>query len=264
MIETVSGRYLSATIEEMPTAMANRQTTGGKLRYPATHPHDVASRIGDLQRASFALARELDTVHEQETASLARKLQAIDSQAAGIARRAARTIGNKRQLSIAVLNSIFEQGLTPAHPLDGEYRGELLTTTMSPALDAFSHLMSKLYLPWLGKRFDSATWTGDNVFTPSARIVGHLAWPLYFGYQPYHDGLVTGFTFNTFTGPGVQDPGVTALKLDYDNLENPAFMVRTVLDEVVQITHNYYLGKAFIWHPGGFKLAAFFSLRESS
>jgi hypothetical protein len=71
------------------------------------------------------------------------------------------------------------------------------------------------------------------------------------------------FDFTTYSGMGIQDPEVSTLKLDYDLPTNPRFLVKTVLDEVTQITGNYYLGKAFLrGKDGGHKLAAFFALRR--
>jgi hypothetical protein len=37
--------------------------------------------------------------------------------------------------------------------------------------------------------------------------------------------------------------------------------VRSVLDEVVQLTGDYYLGKAYLWRAGEYRLAGFFALR---
>jgi hypothetical protein len=51
------------------------------------------------------------------------------------------------------------------------------------------------------------------------------------------------------------------LKLDYDDDSNPAFLIRTVLDELAQVSGDYYLGKAFLKVRWGYKLAAFFALR---
>jgi hypothetical protein len=266
MIQPIAERARSRILEDvLTTATQGESAIGIAAIRSSTYPQDVSTRIRDLQQTSLAIARDLQRAkasgQTQEATRLALKLKSIDNSAAAIARRAARSIGKDRRQSIATLNAIFAQGMAPAQPLSGDYRGELLTTTVWTPLDAFARLMSKLYFPWLGKRFDPEASTGDNIFLPSARFAGHLVWPLYFGYKPYRDGFYTGFTFATFTGPGVQDPGLTTLKLDYDHPDNPGFLVQTVLDEVVQITHNYYLGKAFLWRSEGFRLAAFFALR---
>ena len=70
------------------------------------------------------------------------------------------------------------------------------------------------------------------------------------------------FLFNTYLGPGVDDPELEVLKLDYDNDANPSFLIRTVLDELVQVSGDYYLGKAFMKMRKVYKLVAFFALRR--
>jgi hypothetical protein len=249
------------------TAQERQHPIGIDTKRPATPPDEVATRIGELQQTSFALARDLRVAEAEgdtrEAARLAHKLEAIDSAAANISRRSARLIRKDRRLSISTLNAIFDRGVAPAQPLSGDYRGELLTTTVGTPLDALARFIARFYFPWLGKRFDMQTATGDNVFLPSARFVGHLIWPLYFRYNPYRDGHYTAFTFATFTAPGAHDPDLTTLKLDYDNTTNPAFLVQSVLDELVQLTDNYFLGKAYLWRTNTCCLAAFFALRKS-
>ena len=97
---------------------------------------------------------------------------------------------------------------------------------------------------------------------PSATKVGRLFWPFFSDYHPYRPGLYTAFLFNTYEGPGIEDPELTVLKLDYDNDSNPALLIRTVLDELAQVSGDYYLGKAFLKVRRGYKLAAFFALRR--
>mgnify|MGYP006174464395 FL=1 len=58
------------------------------------------------------------------------------------------------------------------------------------------------------------------------------------------------------------DPGLQVLKIDYDSDANPTFMIRRILDELVQLDDGLYLGKILFrtkraWHPIGF-----FSLYE--
>jgi hypothetical protein len=53
----------------------------------------------------------------------------------------------------------------------------------------------------------------------------------------------------------------TVLKIDYNLKENPPLTVRRVLDELVQLDENLYLGKAHVrWWLGGWQTVAFFSL----
>jgi hypothetical protein len=95
--------------------------------------------------------------------------------------------------------------------------------------------------------------------------VGRIFWPFYSDWKPYRPGYYTGFKFDTYTGEGVDNPEVSTLKLDYDNPGNPRLLVRSVLDELVQITGGYYLGKAMLRGAGArYKLAAFFALRREN
>jgi hypothetical protein len=51
------------------------------------------------------------------------------------------------------------------------------------------------------------------------------------------------------------------LKIDYDLKENPALTVRRVLDELVELDENLYLGKAHVrWWWGAWQTVAYFSL----
>jgi hypothetical protein len=228
---------------------------------------EVVRYVREMQNADFALAHALDAARphglpEAERALLLRKRASADGAIARQVMLAGRRIGPSRQESLETLNAIFKLGHAPEPPLNGEARGYFVTPTLFAPLDSFGRFMARLYMPWMGKRFDAQSSRGDNVFAPSVRFAGRLFWPTFSGYEPYRDGLVTAFEFSTYTGPGVHDPEISTLKLDYDNRFNPSFLVRSVLDEVVQITGNYYLGKAFLHWKGGYRLAAFFALRR--
>jgi hypothetical protein len=52
------------------------------------------------------------------------------------------------------------------------------------------------------------------------------------------------------------------LKIDYDLPENPRLSIRRVLDELVQLSPNLYLGQALLpWWWGSWQRVAFFTLR---
>ena len=54
------------------------------------------------------------------------------------------------------------------------------------------------------------------------------------------------------------------LKLDYDLPKNPAFPIRRVLDELVELSDRLYLGKAHMkWWWGRWQTVAYFSLARS-
>jgi hypothetical protein len=55
------------------------------------------------------------------------------------------------------------------------------------------------------------------------------------------------------------------LKIDYDSGENPAFLIRDILDELVQVVPNVYHGKVLLGHgePSRRRLVAYFALRPA-
>ena len=229
-------------------------------------PEAVTTYISALQEADRYLAFELEGDYgpreQSELAVLRLKRASIDAAVGRQVSLAGRRMGTNRQESLATLNALFKLGALPQPLPSGRYRGELVTPTLYPALDAVGRRLGALYMPWKGKRFDLEHSSGDNQFTQSAPFVGRLLWPKYSSYvlQPF--GLYTAFQFRTYNGPGVADPEVQTLKLDYSDPANPAFLVRSVLDELVQITDDYFLGKAFLSGPKGqYRLAAFFALR---
>lgn len=228
----------------------------------------VEAYVAALQNADREIASALrqggETLRDSEIEALKRKRAAIDASIARQAALAGRRMGTDRSGSMETLNALFKLGTAPDPALDGRYRGELTTTTMHPALDSFGRTFSRLWLPWKGKRFRATAQVGDNVFTPSAPIVGRLFWPTFSDYRPYKPGLYTAFDFRTYTGEGLRDPEMTVLKLDYGDPANPGFLVRSVIDELVQLSGNYYLGKAFLSsRSGDYRLAAFFALSKS-
>jgi hypothetical protein len=250
-------KSVSTILEGAETLLSgNSATTGNLVAY-----------VRELQRADAALARALTLASQAGlaavAASLARRRSDVDSALAHHITAIARNIGRERNKTIATLNDIFKLGHAPDPAIDGPYRGQLLSPTLFTPLDAYGRFVARIYLPWKGKRFDAAQNAGRNIFTLSAPVTGKLFWPLYSGWRRHRAGYVTGFKFETYTGQGAEDTEVSTLKLDYDNPGNPRFLVRSVLDELVQLTGGYYLGKAVLWRPNGrYRLAAFFVLRK--
>jgi hypothetical protein len=236
----------------------------------APGPGEVLEYVTEMQRADHALAHAIEAsstqpLSESEHEMLRRRRSTADAAVARQVLLLARRLDTRREDSLQTLHAIFKLGSAPVSALDGRLRGQLVTTTLFSPLDSFGRVMAGLYLPWLGKRFDAGSQTGDNVFKPGMRFWGHVYWPTYNGYRPYGRNLLTAFPFRTYTGPGALDPEVEVLKLNYDDPRNPGFVVRDVLDELVQVTGNYYLGKAYIRRSGDdYRLAAFFALQKES
>ncbi len=264
MIETESGTYarlsaISATLNEIRRAEPNPLHS---------REDEVVSFVEQLQAVGSDIQALL---HERgaglaptESAALERKLGTIDAvvrrQVLLVGRRVA---GGERETSLDILHAIFKLGRPIEKPLDGKYRGDFVAACLFRPLDVTGRAFSRLWFPWLGKRFDAGSQTGLNMFTPGVRFAGRLFWPTFSDYRPGEDGMLLAFDFTTYSAPGVQDPKIETLKLDYDLPTNPRFLVRTVLDEITQITSNYYLGKAFLrGSDGGYKLAAFFAVRK--
>jgi|SRR5579859_2096708 len=90
----------------------------------------------------------------------------------------------------------------------------------SPLPDGFYEGVSPKGTSWMGKKFDRAAQTGVNVFTGNKEL----------------------YTFKTYIAKGAVDPKINVLKIDYNMPGNPLWL-RPVLDEVVEVEPNHYLGK---------------------
>ena len=159
--------------------------------------------------------------------------------------------------SPAELEGLFARGVPPDPPLDGRYDGALLHLTLGPGGDLALGAVFRLWMPWLGKRFDAAAASGENVFDMSAYRAGERLTPA--GYRAWWPEDVSSYRalrFRTSVGPGRLDPGVEALRIDYDLLENPP-PLRRITDEVVAVQPGVYLGQAIWRRAGGHRLAWF-------
>jgi hypothetical protein len=122
-------------------------------------------------------------------------------------------------------------------------------------------------MPWLGKTFDASRRRGDNIFTQDSYLLARLFNPFYGGFRTDKPGTYRGFAFRTYMAPGLTDPDRQVLKIDYDLKDNLALTVRRVLDELVQVEDNLYLGKAHVrrWlRPAdGWSTVAYFTLTRN-
>lgn len=165
---------------------------------------------------------------------------------------------------LASLNDLFRRGRLPEPPLQGRYRGKLVTLDIAPGLTQLFRWIASLWMPWRGKTFDPSRQRGDNVFTKNSYPLARLFNPLYRGFREDTSTTYRAFAFHTYTAPGLFDADRTVLKIDYNLKENPGLTVRRVVDELVQVDDQLYLGKAHIhwwWRPqGAWQTVAFFSL----
>jgi hypothetical protein len=160
----------------------------------------------------------------------------------------------------AELNSIFKLG-TPPTNLDGPTDGILVMTTTNPALDAAVRMVTGLWMPWQGKRFDSVSGSGDNRMVSAARLPSKLLWPLY-KMKDAADGKLA-FDFKTYIDAGKADPDVQVMVIDYSDVgDNPRLIIRSIRDELVEVVPGTYLGKILFRLPRDrYEMIGFFALR---
>ena len=176
--------------------------------------------------------------------------------------QAAQLVKHDRKAGLARLNALFAQGAAPNPALNGRYQGALLTTSVNPFLDAVTKTLFGWWMPWKGKTLNTATQSGDNIFTNDGLWLSKIVFAGYKGYITDEPGRSRALAFRTYIGEGKDDPGLQVLKIDYDLEVNPSFVVRDVLDELVQVSEGYYLGKALLHWRGRWRCAAFFTLQD--
>ncbi|MDP3724391.1 MAG: hypothetical protein Q8R11_02025 [bacterium] len=131
------------------------------------------------------------------------------------------------QMERAANQKLFVGGEAPTPAPDGLYNGNVPGRKVS----------------WLGKKFNAATQTGINVFDDGNGVRGER------------------YPFKTEEKKGVHD-GVTVLAIDYNIPENP-FWLRPILDEIVQVAPDKYLGKLHVRIIPGFPFTlAYFELSK--
>ncbi len=162
-----------------------------------------------------------------------------------------------------ILNNFFRAGKPPSTPLMGPLTGSLLLVDLAPGLNQLIEAITNAWLPWKGKHFDARTQTGDNIFTRDSLFLLRLNYPFYRGIIEMDALTYRAFQFKTYLAPGLLDPDRTVFKIDYDSPDNPAWTIRRVLDELVEINPGVYLGKANVhWWWGTWQTVAYFMLER--
>lgn len=154
-----------------------------------------------------------------------------------------------RDSALAEMNDVFRGGRMPSADLDGRTVGQMIAVDIAPGVTPIVDALLTNHMPWCGKTFTAAAATGDNVLYNSFMPVARVLFPGYRGYQADGPGRMRAFPFRIYSGPGLKDPDRQVLKIDYDTPANP-WLMRRILDELVQVDDNYYFGKAY------FKLSA--------
>ncbi len=143
----------------------------------------------------------------------------------------------------------FLKGTVPSEPPDGFYRGT-------------AYLLGGGPVPWLGKSFVASDNLGFNKFTPPGAALLKLLTPFYRGFRTDENGNTEAYDFKTYVTAGFRDERIETIKLDYDSPENP-FLIRIILDEIVEISPNEFLGKVHLKvFPGYYATIGFFGLTK--
>ena len=159
----------------------------------------------------------------------------------------------------ADLNELFRLGTAPT-ALHGATEGMLVMTTTNEKFDAVVRVITSMWMPWQGKRFDKDNAKGDNRLTKSTGLVGKLLWPLY-KMTDHTDGKLA-FDFKTYVEAGKDDPDIQVMVIDYANIEdNPKLIIRSVRDELVELVPSVYLGKILFKTDSGYNKIGYFALR---
>jgi hypothetical protein len=157
------------------------------------------------------------------------------------------------------LNELFRLG-TPPMALHGATEGMLVMTTTNEKFDAVVRVITSMWMPWQGKRFDKEAAKGDNRLTKSTGLVGKLLWPLY-KMTDHTDGKLA-FDFETYVEAGKEDPDVNVMVIDYADIEkNPKLVIRKIRDELVELVPGVYLGKILYNTGSGYFKLGYFALR---
>ncbi len=173
---------------------------------------------------------------------------------------AGRRIQKDRDAALRELNDLFRAG-TPSEGIQGPTEGTLVGFGLQPAFDRLIATITTAWLPWAGKRFDSAAGRGDNFLVRSARWPAKLLWPRY-ETRPLGDARAA-FEFETRVEAGKVDPDRDVLVIDYSVVDsNPRLVIRQIRDELVEIVPGANLGK-ILWRSGdSYSLIGYFALRS--
>jgi hypothetical protein len=166
-----------------------------------------------------------------------------------------------RRRALRRLEELFAAGTVPDPWPSGALIGGLVSTTTWGPLDVTVKRIAGAWMPWLGKTLDPTARTGVNRFLPTSptKFALKVLFPRYSPEREMADHLDC-FPFRNWVGPGRLDPSREVLKIDYDFEANPP-LVRRILDELVQVGPDQYLGQALMRVGDRHHRVAYFTLR---
>ncbi len=144
-------------------------------------------------------------------------------------------------LLIAVLLGFFRTWSMKQEP---NYKEFLQGKLPNPKPDGFYHGDTGFNTSWIGKKFDAPGAKGVNIFKNKK------------GQE------VEKYSFVTSVGKGLFSDAMFVLKIDYNVKGNP-FWIRCILDEIVQVHPNEYLGNMQLRIIPGFPFSIlYFQLKK--
>jgi hypothetical protein len=160
------------------------------------------------------------------------------------------------------LEALFALGTPPAG-LDGPTDGILVCTLTNPLVDLPVRMLTSMWMPWQGKRFDNAAQTGINRMTVSSQLPAKVLFPLY-GMKDAPDDGKLAFDFVTRVEAGRVDPAIDVLVIDYEPVQsNPDVIIRQIRDELVELVPDTYLGRILFKLPRDkYTNIGYFALRQ--
>jgi hypothetical protein len=226
----------------------------------------TASATPKTRAKTNGAPRKPPTPRRAASGPIAKRLEGLREVAVTDPRRAQREtwawiqeLGQARDS--AGLEELFSLGTPAPKDLDGPTDGILVTSFINPVADLPIRLLTRAWMPWMGKRFDAASRTGINRMTSSSRWVSKLLWPLYSMREAPDERLA--FEFETGVEPGRIDPAVDVLKIDYEPVtSNPRLGIRQIRDELVELVPDTYLGRILFKLRGRYSNIGYFALRQ--
>ncbi len=114
-------------------------------------------------------------------------------------------------------------------------------------------------MPWKGKFFTAKKRTGVNVVSKKAAFLFRFQHPLQQIKNNQH--TIEVFPFKTSLKKSPRDRNKTVFLIDYNIAANPSG-VRRVVDELVTVSREFYLGRALLKEGRKYRTVAYFSLQK--